>query len=64
MSNGIGRVWACCGGDRISFHLQTRAARSTIDGLVSLSGVNARIADAGTLATNSALAGLNTIAGI
>ncbi len=35
----------------------------TIDGLVSLSGANARIADAGTLATNSALAGLNTIAG-
>ncbi len=35
----------------------------TIDGLVSLGGANARIADAGTLATNSALAGLNTIAG-
>ena len=35
----------------------------TIDGVLGLSGVNARIADAGTLATNSALTGLNTVAG-
>ncbi len=35
----------------------------TIDGVVGLSGANARIADAGTLATNSALTGLNTVAG-
>jgi hypothetical protein len=35
----------------------------TIDGQVSLNGANARIADAGTLASNSALTGLNTIAG-
>jgi fibronectin-binding autotransporter adhesin len=35
----------------------------TIDGYVSLDGTNARIADAGTLTTNSALTGLNTVAG-
>ena len=35
----------------------------TIDGGLGLSGVNARIADAGTLATNSALVGLNTVDG-
>ena len=35
----------------------------TIDGGIGLSGVNARIADAGTLATNSALVGLNTVDG-
>ena len=35
----------------------------TIDGVVTLDGSNARIADAGTLATNSALTGLNTVAG-
>ncbi len=35
----------------------------TIDGFLGLNGANARIADAGTLASNSALAGLNTIAG-
>ncbi len=35
----------------------------TIDGVVLLSGANSRIADAGTLATNSALTGLNTVAG-
>ena len=35
----------------------------TIDGVVALRGANARIADAGTLATNSALTGLNTVAG-
>ena len=33
----------------------------TIDGAVELDGANARIADAGTLATNSALTGLNTV---
>ena len=35
----------------------------TIEGGIGLSGVNARIADAGTLATNSALVGLNTVDG-
>jgi len=35
----------------------------TIDGLVQLNGPTALIADAGTLATNSALTGLNTVAG-
>ena len=35
----------------------------TIDGVVQLDGATARIADAGTLATNSALTGLNTVAG-
>ena len=35
----------------------------TIDGTVQLNGSNALIADAGTLATNSALNGLNTVAG-
>ncbi|MEA2769789.1 MAG: serralysin [Acetobacteraceae bacterium] len=35
----------------------------TIAGAVGLNGANARIADAGTLASNSALTGLNTIAG-
>ena len=35
----------------------------TIDGVVTLDGSSARIADAGTLATNSALTGLNTVAG-
>ena len=35
----------------------------TIDGEVVLGGPSARIADAGTLATNSALTGLNTVAG-
>ena len=35
----------------------------TIDGFLGLSGANARIADAGTLATNSALTGLNTVDG-
>ena len=35
----------------------------TIDGVVTLDDPNARIADAGTLATNSALTGLNTVAG-
>ena len=36
---------------------------STIDGALQLNGANARIADAGTLATNSALTGLTTVAG-
>ena len=36
---------------------------STINGEVQLVGANARIADAGTLATNSALIGLATVAG-
>ncbi len=35
----------------------------TINGGIALNGVNARIADAGTLATNSALTGLNTVTG-
>jgi hypothetical protein len=35
----------------------------TIDDRIALGGVNTRIADAGTLATNSALTGLNTVAG-
>ena len=38
-----------------------RSARSTA--FVGLNGANARIADAGTLATNSALTGLNTVSG-
>ena len=35
----------------------------TIDGVVDLNGPTALIADAGTLATNSALTGLNTVSG-
>ena len=35
----------------------------TIDGELALHGPNPRVADAGTLATNSALTGLNTVAG-
>ena len=35
----------------------------TIDGVLGFYGADARIADAGTLATSSALTGLNTVAG-
>ncbi len=35
----------------------------TIDGYLALVGANARVADAGTLASNSALTGLTTVAG-
>ncbi len=35
----------------------------TIDGYLALVGANARVADAGTLASNSALTGLGTVAG-
>ena len=36
---------------------------TTIDGELSLDGANARVADAGTLGSNSALTGLTSVAG-